>query len=197
MAADSENPMDGASSNSQNVHLIQTLVETHEARIRQYIRARSGPKLLRSTTLEDLFQETVAEALASADDFVFYDQRRFIAWICTIARRTISRSAHVPDGRPQTIRIKRAGSSGVGVPESRLLAQVRTPSSVAAGRENWSILSDAIRELPQHYCRALTLYYIEERAIGQVAKIMGRSKGAAAQLILRAIRALRGTLSEQ
>ncbi len=180
----------GAAS-SRNIQLMFGLVEKHQDRIQRFIRARSGPKVLQRATLDDLYQETVTAALQSAEGFVFHDDRRFVAWICTIARRVIARYACDPRGEPTITRIKGPSSTGVGVPETQLYAKNRTPSSVVAGRERSSALADAIRMLPEHYCKALTLYKLEERPLAEVAKTLGRTKGATARLIGRAMHTLR------
>ena len=174
--------------------LIEQLVDRHESVIRRFISRRSGPAVLKRATVDDLFQETVAAAISSAETFVFQDDGRFVAWVTTIARRVIARSLSDPDGEPTAIRIKRAESSGVGVFETELSHGGRTPSSLAAGRERETVLREAIGRLPEHYRRVLTLYKLEERTLSEVAEEMGRTKTATCRLIARAIGQLRGTL---
>lgn len=181
---------------SANVRLIEQLVRKHESVIRQFIARRSGPEVLKRATVDDIFQETVVAAYKSADNFEFRDDRRFIAWIGTIARRVISRCAGGAKQDPQTIRIRGSQSSGNGVPDADLTLRARTPSSLAAEREYAAMLKRAIQRLPQDYRRVLTLYKLEERPLAEVAESMGRSKGAICRLIDRAMEQLRTKLAD-
>lgn len=180
-----------------NTKVLEKLINTHESHIRRFLQRRSGPRVLKRATLDDLYQETVAAALASARSFVFRDDRSFLAWISTIARRVIARSVGDPAREARTVRIRRAESSGVGTPEAELLFRGRTPSSLAAAHERHDDLGEAIGKLPEHYRRVLTLYKLEERALAEVAQDMGRTKGATCRLIARAINELREILVDQ
>lgn len=184
---------EGLSPNSSSVH---ALVFKHERTIRALISKRSGPAVLRRTSVDDLYQDTIAEAFASAGSnrFEFQGDAPFIQWISTIARRVITRSLRDPTNGGKTIPIRRSGSTGVGVPEALLLAPDRTPSSIVAGGDNRLALSDGLRRLPTHYQRVLRLYIIEQRPLGEVAEDLKRSKGATCRLIARATQALRAAV---
>lgn len=187
-------------SDGSNLHaaaLVQGLIEKHQDRIRHFIRVRSGHKVLLRTTLEDLYQDTVATALQSTAGFTFHDDGRFLGWICTIARRVIARSLRGPRAELATIRLKGRGSTGVGVRESQIDGQVRTPSSIAAGDEHVSALEMAIDALPKDYRRVLTLYKLEEHALADVARRMNRTEAATSKLIARAISVLRERLAQK
>ncbi len=179
---------------SPKVSLVEQLVHRHERRIRLFIGRRSGPEVLKRATIDDIFQETMAEAVSSAESFVFRDDHRFVAWITTIARRVIARCVAGQHWGPGTIRIKRAESSGIGVPESELGSGGRTPLSLAAGRERYTALRAAVGTLPEHYRRVLTLYKLEELPLAVVAERMDRTKGATCKLIARAVEQLRRSL---
>lgn len=180
---------------SDSILLLHRLVTRHEIQIRRFISRRSGPAVLRRTTVEDLHQETVEIALESANSFVFSDDARFLGWISTIARRVIARSLRPRRREPTMVRLKRAESTGVGVPESALQAGTRTPSSVVAGAERTAALSKALQTLPPHYRLVIRLYKLEERPLAEVAARMGRSKGATGRLLRRALEALSARLA--
>jgi RNA polymerase sigma factor (sigma-70 family) len=147
-------------------------------------------------TVDDLFQETVARAVESADGFVFIDDNRFVAWITTIARRVIARSSPSPAFELRTVRLRHLGSSGPGIPQASLRSPARTPSSLASREEGVSALREAMDQLPEHYRKVLTLYKLEERPLADVAREMSRTKGATCRLIARATQELRRSLSE-
>ena len=116
--------------------LLKHLVRQHEGRVRAFIGRRSGPEVRRQTTLDDIFQESVAEALRSAANYQYIDEDRFVAWMITIAKRIIARSVERSRRLPNQIRIKGPLSSGAGLPESRIPVNGRSPSSQAAYNEN-------------------------------------------------------------
>ncbi len=182
---------------SSKHELVYSLLSKHEVLIRHFIGRRSGCAVLRRTTLDDLYQETAASALAGADSFEYVDEARFISWISTIARRVISNSLQDPRRLPSTLRIRRAKSSGVGVSEDLIFSSSQTPSSVVAGTERSDTLRRAMSKLPDHYRKVLTLYRIEERPLADVAERMERSKGATCRLIARAVTQLRQTIEEE
>ena len=49
--------------------------------------------------------------------------------------------------------------------------------------------------LPPHYREILQLRYLEERPLGEIARQLGRTKGATAMLMARAIEKLRELLN--
>jgi RNA polymerase sigma factor (sigma-70 family) len=182
------------SSGAERAHQLQVLITRHEPWIRQFIARRSGPEVLRWTTVDDLYQETIATALDSSQLLVFGDDRRFQAWIGVIAARVVGRSLRDRERRAMTIRLKRGESSSVGFPETRVFANIPTPSSVAACSERSRAVRQAIESLPERYGKVLALYKLEEKPLDDVAAVMGSTRGATARLIARALRLLRRRL---
>lgn len=174
---------------------IERLTFKHKERIVKFIDHRSGPALLQRTTVDDLFQETAMAAVASARTFVYSGDADFLGWIRTIARRTIARSSARAEREPKAVRIRRAQSSGVGVPDTLLFANDRTPSSLVASGEREETLLGAINSLAPDHRRVLILYKLEEQSLKVVAGRLGRTVGATAQLVRRAIRELDARLT--
>lgn len=181
---------------ADRVELVRRLVGRHERYIRRLIARRSGPKVLRRATREDIFQETLTRAIGSAAGFQYHDERRFLRWITTITRRVIVRSLGDPASTSDTLRIKGPLSTGVGVTESELKNMARTPSSLVSGREQAHELRKAIEDLPYDYRRVVTLYRLEERPLTEVAELMSRTKGATCRLLTRALQQLRMLLGD-
>ena len=175
---------------------VERLIAKYQRQIRGIISRRSGPQVLQRTTLDDLYQETVARAIASAPTFVYDGDSRFLVWIGTIARRVVGRALNRQNKRIHIVRIKRSRSTGVGVVDAELPSGRRTPSSVAAGNERSAMLDRAIATLPDHYQQVIRLYKLEQRPIEEVAAEVGRSKGATCALIFRALKQLRAALTE-
>jgi len=175
--------------------LVQDLLSKHGLQIERFLKDRSGRKVLQRTTVEDLFQETAAAAVSSADSFEFLGEEKFLAWMKTIARRTIARSSAPAGLSSPFVRICSSPSSGPGVNESGICARGRTPSSMAALDEQTLRLRRGLDQLPEQYRKVLVLYKIEERTLAEVATELHRTKGATCRLIARATEALRRSLS--
>lgn len=162
----------------------------HQGSIRRFIRTRSGRHVLRETTVDDLYQETVLIAMSKAEEFVHGDEASFVTWCFGIARNLISTSLRRQKRFAGNRRIREAGSTGPGVTESKLGFAGRTPSSLVALGEYSVALRSAIEELPEHYQEALILHRLEERPMTEVAEGLGRSRAATCRLIHRAIDAI-------
>jgi len=64
-------------------------------------------------------------------------------------------------------------------------------------RDHLALLRELVEALPGHYRRALTLFYYEERSVGEVASMLGQPEGTikthlhrARALLLERVRAL-------
>jgi len=194
-----ETPRDGDAIPGQrpsSVAEVERLIVKHQRQIRGIISRRSGPQVLRRTTVNDLYQETVARAIASAATFVYDGDARFLAWMGTIVRRVVGRALNQQDNKIHTVRIKRTQSTGVGVTDAELPSTCRSPSSVAAGLERSDRLARALRNLPEHYREVIRLYKLEQLPLREVAARLGRTPGATCQLLQRALQQLREVLTE-
>lgn len=178
--------------------LVGGLLVKHERSIRRFIARRSGPQVLRRTTVDDLYQQTVESAVASANaaGFEFRGDGPFLSWAQTVAHRVIFATLDRRRRSPPTMRIKGRESSGVGATESELGGWGRTPSSLVAGSEHKANLRAVIQELPEHYRRAITLYKLEQMPLAEVAQALGRTKGATCRIIARAMERLRSEMVE-
>lgn len=188
--------MADTTANSGQRPTVEQLLLKHAVAIRRIIERRSGPLILKQTTVDDLYQESAAAAMASSDTYRYANDAQFVSWISTIARRAIARQLRNPRRGLDAERIRGAASSGSGVPESCIGLEQRTPSSSAAGHEGENRLRCAIRSLPSDYRMVITLYKLEERSLADVAACMGRTKGATCRLLARATDVLREKLGE-
>jgi len=174
---------------------LPELVIFHSETIRKILTRRSGSAVLKRTTVEDLYQETISAALASASTFCYRDDSSFFSWMETIARRVIARQLGSRHSAFDPMRIRRDASTGIGIPEGQIFAAGRSPSSSAAVRESESALQRALEKLPDHYRRAIVYYEIEELPLAEVALRMKRTKGATCRILARAREKLHQLLS--
>lgn len=174
--------------------VLNRLIAQHQLVLKRFITRRSGPKVLQKTTVDDLFQELVAQAIAHADRVSFVDDAHFLAWMQQILRGIIGKTLRTHGIRQPILRIRNVGSSGPGVATEALFAGQQSPSSLAATHEGTRRLRRAIEDLPSDYRRALSLYKLESRTLDDVAMILQRSKGATSKLIARSLAMLAETL---
>jgi RNA polymerase sigma factor (sigma-70 family) len=177
-----------------SVTMMNTLIDRHEKLIRRYVNRRSGAKVLKKATVEDIYQDTVLAAVASAGDYVHYDDARFLCWIQTITRRVISRLLTQNQGQVFCNRIKGACSSGPGFGEDELQAPIRTPSSVAAFEEHTSFLRNAIKELPDLHREVIVYYKLRQMPLAKVAQRIGKCEGHTSRIAAEALRMLRSNM---
>jgi RNA polymerase sigma factor (sigma-70 family) len=175
---------------------IADLLVRRETKIRKFIQRRSGPHILKQTTVDDLYQQTVEAAIQWESRFEYRDEAGFMQWVHTIARRVICQVLVDGRRRPTGMRIRGACSTGAGISDSELPGFGRTPSSLAAGLENRASLERVMRDLPEHYRRVIELCMFEQRPFDEVAKELGRSRGAVYHVFNRAIKLLRDRLPQ-
>lgn len=166
---------------------LESLIRQHESTLRRFVSRRSGPQVLAKTTVDDLFQEMVAQAVAQANRVAFEDDAHFLAWMQQILRGLISRTLRKQGLRSPLVRFRDEGSQGPGVIADILPHDMRSPSSLVAVGENIRRLRSAVQGLPHDYRAAVVLYRIEGRTLDEVAHALNRSKGAVAKLISRGL----------
>ena len=132
------------------------------------------------TLAEDLAQEAFLRAWRAFDRF--NPARPFKPWIFQIARRVaidhVRKTREVPDDTiGLTARMEAAQ-------EARLVEGERAGA-----------LENELARLPLHQQEAVYLYYLEVHEIGDVARIMGKSKRAVVSLLQRARNTLRSKLA--
>ena len=69
-----------------------------------------------------------------------------------------------------------------------------TPSIKAQRGEELLRMAESIEQLPEAQREALMLHYLEQHSLAEVAERLGKSRGAAAGLVRRALAALRETM---
>jgi RNA polymerase sigma-70 factor (ECF subfamily) len=80
--------------------------------------------------------------------------------------------------------------------EACLAASQSSPSQQAVREEQLLALADALARLPPDQRQTVELHHLQEVPLAELAERMGRSKGAVAQLLFRALTNLRELLAE-
>ena len=174
---------------------IDQLCRIYGERIRRIIRLRIDRKLRPKIDSVDVVQDALILALAGLKNFTYRNEGDFLRWLSKIAqnrlldvldkfyadKRDIRRE--IPFKREENS--TEGGSFGVAGP-----LQTTTPSVLLSRKEQLDRLERAIDDLKPEYREVIFLSRIERLSHEEIAARVGKSKGAVAMLLSRALVAL-------
>lgn len=169
---------------------LSELLERHRPRVTEALRARISSRLRPHVDGEDLWQETVLQALR-ATDFEWRGDAAFRRWLMTLGARALSAVARRVLGRD-------VDRPDVGELGSVAEAVVRTrtgPATAAERRDEVLRVMKAIEELPEAQREVLCFDLVQLMTYDEMAAATGRTKAALAQAHLRALRSVRAALA--
>ena len=174
---------------------IEQLCRIYSERVRRIIRLRIDSKLRPKIDSVDVVQDALVLALAGLKNFTYRDEGDFLRWLSRIAEnklRDISDKFHaekrdirreIPFKRERTN--TDGGSLGIAGP-----LQTTTPSVLFVRKEQLDRLERAIDDLKPEYREVIFLSRIERLSHEEIAVKLGKTKGAVAMLLSRALIAL-------
>ena len=174
---------------------IEQLCRVYGERVRRIIRLRIDRKLRPKIDSVDVVQDALVLALAGLKNFTYRDEGDFLRWLSRIAenklrdildkfhadKRDIRRE--IPFKREETD--TEGNSFGVAGP-----LQTTTPSVLLVRKEQLDRLERAIDNLKPEHREVIFLSRIERLSHEEIAAKLGKSKGAVAMLLSRALIAL-------
>ena len=173
---------------------LVTLLETHSPAVRQRFRSRIPRRWQSVLSVDDIVQQTSADAFLNIDRFVPHGPDSFVGWLITLAKCNFLDALKMLEAE------KRGGNhrrvEAVDREESCLVLyellgdSVTTPSQHAARAEACHFLEEMIEQLPETYRLVVQMYDLEGRSIDDVADRLDRSVGATFMLRARAHRRL-------
>ncbi len=179
---------------------ISTLLAKHGVVVRQRIEHDISSRWRSVLSVDDVLQQTYAEAFVSIGQLKATTAVSFIAWLTSLAKRNLIDAVRMLDAQ------KRGGDRQKIEPNSQasyaalldlVSATLATPSRVVAGKEATDALSKAIAKLPEAYRVVIQQYDLEGQSIEDVAEKLGKSLGATYMLRGRAHRMLAGVMGAQ
>ena len=154
------------------------LYEEYFDKIYRYVTIRIGDKM----EAEDITQQVFLNAIKAISSFKWKGVP-FSAWLFRIAHN-------------QVVDYLRKSKKRVSVPlEESLVASDSDPKEVFERKLNIERLVSATRKLTPAQQEVISLRFVGEMSVAQVAKVMGRSEGAIKALQHSAVVALRRVLS--
>jgi len=180
---------------------IDQLCRIYGERIRRIVRLRMDRKLRSKLDSVDVVQDALVLALDGLKDFTYRNEGDFLRWLSRIAEnklRDIFDKFHA-DKRDirREIPFKREESSTEGGSfRADVPLDATTPSVLLSRREQLDRLERAIDDLKPEYREVVLLARIERLSHAEIAARMGKSKGAVAMLLSRALVALTAAYEE-
>jgi RNA polymerase sigma-70 factor (ECF subfamily) len=175
-------------------------LERYRAYLRTLARLQIDDRLRGKLDLSGVVQQTLLEAHQARAQLRGLSQAQLAAWL----RRALANNladearrlgAQVRDvGRERPLRQSLDDSSARL--ELLLVAKQSSPSHQAVRQEDLLRLAEALARLPEDQRSAVELHHLEGRTLAETAKVLGRTRSAAASLVFRGLRNLRQMLDE-
>jgi RNA polymerase sigma-70 factor, ECF subfamily len=161
------------------------LIERHQAALREYVDARIGSHLKTRVEANDVVQESFARAMQILSTFEWRGDGSFLRWLKAIASNEILRLAKRERHR-DFISIETAEEPAGG----------SSPSQGVRREERFARLESALEGLSAEHREVIVLARIQGLRLAEVAKRMGRSPNAVAQLLGRALAKLKDAFGD-
>ncbi|MHC4565288.1 MAG: sigma-70 family RNA polymerase sigma factor [Planctomycetota bacterium] len=180
---------------------IDQLCRIYGERVRRIVRLRMDRKLRSKLDSVDVVQDALVLALDGLKDFTYRNEGDFLRWLSRIAEnklRDVFDKFHA-DKRDirREIPFKREESSTEGGSfRADVPLDATTPSVLLSRKEQLDKLERAIDSLKPEYREVVLLARIERLSHAEIAARMGKSKGAVAMLLSRALVALTAAYEE-
>jgi len=183
---------------SGDTNALGELLRTCGPIVRLKISGRIPPRWRSLISVDDVLQQTYADAFRGIQQFKSKTITAFVSWLTSLARCNIldavkAFTAEKRGGRRGRVRSLRNGSS-FGEPLAGLTSG-STPSRCVSKKEDQRALRRAIKRLPQAYRCVIELCDLDGQEVSHAAKVLGRSSGAVHMLRARAYVRLRELLS--
>lgn len=174
---------------------VEQLCNIYGERVRRIIRLRIDRKLRPKIDSIDVVQDALVLALDGLQDFTYRNEGDFLRWLSTIAENKLRDILDKFHAEKRDIRREipfknvetniKEGSFGFAEP-----MQTTTPSVLLSRKEDLDRLERAIDDLKPEYREVVFLSRIERLPHKEIAAKLGKSEGAVAMLLSRALVAL-------
>jgi RNA polymerase sigma-70 factor, ECF subfamily len=174
-------------------------------RFREYLRTLARfqirDPLRGKLDLSGVVQQTLLEAHQARDRLRGLSDAQLAGWLRralanNLADEARRQGARIRDvGREQSL--QEALDDSAGRLEALVAVDRQSPNQLAVRQEELLRLADALGRLPDDQRAAVELHYLDGRTLDRTAEALGRSRSAAASLVFRGLRNLRGMPDEK
>lgn len=178
---------------------LSQLLELAAPVLRARLSSAIAQELQSMLTLDDLLQETYADAAQALGDFKPTGYNAFLAWLETIARRNLIDAARWlrSRGAGQNVSMSADRDDSLDALYLDMLStSASTPSRFAARNEMRGYLESAIAQLGSIQRNVIEKHDLRGVDTGQIAAELGRSVGAVYLIRNRALRRLRELMGD-
>jgi len=174
---------------------IEQLCRIYGERVRRIIRLRIDRKLRSKIDSVDVVQDALILAMGGLKDFTYKNEGDFLRWLSKIAENKLHDILDKFYTEKRDIRreipFKKVENNTKEVSFiAREPLDTTTPSVLLFKKEQLDRLERAIDDLKPDYREVIYLSRIERLSNAEIAKKLGKSKGAVAMLLSRALVAL-------
>ncbi|MHC4508850.1 MAG: sigma-70 family RNA polymerase sigma factor [Planctomycetota bacterium] len=174
---------------------IEQLCRVYGERVRRIIRFRIDRKLRPKVDSVDVVQDALILALAGLKDFTYKNEGDFLRWLSRIAENKLHDIldrfyADKRDIRREIPFKKEEKNTEEDSFRVTSPLETTTPSVLLSRKEQLDRLERAIDDLKPEYRDVIFLSRIERLSHAEIAERSGKSKGAVAMLLSRALVAL-------
>ena len=177
-----------------NKRALAKLLEAHTPAIYHQLVGKIPQRWQAVLSMDDVIQQTCADAVLSIRRFVPREESLFGAWLFTIASRNLNHAIKMLETEKRGKGLQRivphAHEKSFVTLYELLSAGGSTPSGHVARGEACGFLKEAILQLPATYRQTVQMYDIEGQSAAEVARALNRSPGAIHMIRTRAHRRL-------
>jgi len=143
----------------------------------------------------DIVQQTMLQAYKAKDQFRGENDKQRAAWLRQILARNLMHASRDMTRDKRDVRREQAMQAAVNQSSLRLEQMLSgdesTPSIKAQRGEELFKMAESIEQLPDPQREALMLHYLEQHSLSEVAERLGKTRGAVAGLVRRALATMR------
>jgi RNA polymerase sigma-70 factor (ECF subfamily) len=170
-------------------------LEQYRDYLRLLARLHADPSLQAKIDPSDVVQETLLKAHQALGTFRWKGEAEMAGWLRKILANSLADVARRFGTEARDVYLERSLQASLEQSSSRLeswlTADQSSPSTQLLRQEQLLRLAAALGQLPDDQRQAIELRHLKGASLEEMAKQLGRSKGAVAKLLFRGIEKLR------
>lgn len=177
---------------------LSELLEHYRPYLDMHVQRTLGRRIRTRTDSEDVVQSAYARAVSGFDQFRGTTEPEFSSWITQIVRSTALDVLRANSADKRDLSLEKTVMAHQSEPAMlswiQPVADAPTPSVIAMRGEAALQLARALQRLSEDHRTAITMRFLEDRKLAEIAEEMDRSPDAVIGLIRRGLKQLRKEL---